>query len=109
MFARLGIPEEMFSDYGHQFASFAEYKFRHTTSSPHFPQANGVAERAVETVKALFKKCNDPYLALLSYRSTQLPNRYSPAELLMARKLRTNVPIVQELIPKLPDLTSLSE
>ena len=116
MFARLGMPEEVFSDNGPQFASEAfasfadEYKFRHTTSSPHFPQANGEAKRAVETVKALFKKCNDPYLALLSYRSTPLPNGHSPAELLMARKLRTNVPIVQkELIPKLPDLTSLSE
>ena len=94
MFARLGMPEEVFSDNGPQFASEAfasfaeEYKFRRTTYSPHFSQANGEAERAVETVKALFKKCNDPYWALLSYRSTPLANGYSPAELLMARKLR---------------------
>ena len=43
-------------------------------------------------MKALLKKGNKPYLALLAYRSTPLSNGYSPAELLMNRKLRMNVP-----------------
>ena len=43
-------------------------------------------------MKALLKEGNEPYLVLLVYRSTPLSNVYSPAELLMNRKLRTNVP-----------------
>ena len=78
MFARQGPPKEVFSDNGPQFSfeAFASCasEFRHTTSSPRFPQANGEAERAVATVKAFIRKCEDPYMALLSYRSTQLSN-----------------------------------
>ena len=61
IFARLGIPEEVRSDNGPQYASaefthFAkEWGFRHTTISPRFPQSNGEAKRAVETTKSLLK------------------------------------------------------
>ncbi len=48
-----------------------EYKFAHKTSSPRYPQANGAA---VKTIKLLLDKNTDPYLALLSYRSTPLAN-----------------------------------
>ena len=41
-------------------------------------------------VKGLLKKGDAPYLALLVYRSTPPSNGYSPAELLMNRKIRTN-------------------
>ena len=52
---------------------------------------------------------DDPPLALLAYRSTPLKNGYSPAELLMCRKLRTTVPVVPEqLQPKMPDYDSLA-
>ena len=40
-----------------------------------------------KTVKAMLKKSNDPYLAMLIYRSTPLQNGFSPAELLMNRRL----------------------
>ena len=47
-------------------------------------------------MKVLIKKGDKPYLALLMYRLTPISNGYLPAELLMNRKLRTNVPIAQE-------------
>ena len=66
------------------------------------------AERAVKTVKAMLKKSDDPYLAMLIYRSTPLQNGFSPAELLMNRRLRTNLPITEtQLKPKVPDFTSV--
>ena len=67
------------------------------TSSPHYPQSNGKAKRAVLTVKSQMKKDSDPCLALLSYRSTPLKCGFRPSELLMSRKLRTNIPMMREL------------
>jgi len=37
------------------------------------PQANGLAERMVKTVKALMENSTDPYMALLSYHATPMP------------------------------------
>ena len=115
IFARHGVPEEVVSDNGPQFSSRTfqkfsrEYGFEHITSSPLYPQSNGEAERAVRTVKSLWKKEKDPFLALLIYRATPLEIGYSPAELLMCRRLRTTLPMAQEQrVPKLPDPTVLS-
>ena len=44
-------------------------------------------------MKTLLADVEDPYAALLSYRCTPMANGYSPAELLMSRKLRSKVPI----------------
>ena len=116
IFARHGIPQKVMSDNGPQFASslfkgFAiDYGFTHHTSSPRYPQANGEAERAVKTIKALLKNADDPYLALLAYRATPLQNGYSPSELLMNRKLRTTVPMVpNQMQPSLPDYNLLQK
>ncbi|KAK3713977.1 hypothetical protein QZH41_005646 [Actinostola sp. cb2023] len=113
IFSRHGIPERVISDNGPQyssadFANFArEYGFEHVTSSPRYPQANGEAERAVATVKSILEKSKDPYLAMLVYRTTPLQHGYSPAELLMARKLRTTLPTTREMMkPSVPDLTT---
>ena len=76
-------------------------------SSLLYPQSNGEAERAVKTIKALLNKASDPSMALLAYRSTPLQCGFSPAELLMSRKLRTTLPLVRkERIPKVhvPDI-----
>ena len=62
MFARLGIPEEVKSYNGPQYASkefqqFAKiWKFNYTTSSPRYRRSNGLAERTVQTVKHLLSK-----------------------------------------------------
>ncbi|UYV77093.1 K02A2.6-like [Cordylochernes scorpioides] len=115
IFARHGIPETVVSDNGTQFgaarefANFArQYGFTHVTSSPRFPQSNGMAEAGVKIAKLILKKNQDPSLGLLEYRSTPLENGYSPAELLMGRKLRTTLPIAPEnLNPRLVDSQTL--
>ncbi|XP_012942851.1 uncharacterized protein LOC106012956 [Aplysia californica] len=49
----------------------------------------------------LLSKSDDPYLALMNYRSTPLQQGQSPAELLMGRKIGTRVLIFPEkLVPK---------
>ncbi|KAJ8346897.1 hypothetical protein SKAU_G00282980 [Synaphobranchus kaupii] len=56
VFGRHGVAETIVSDNGPQYSSSAfQYRFEHITSSPRYPQANGEAERAVATVKNLWK------------------------------------------------------
>ena len=117
IFARHGIPETVMSDNGPQYSSLEffqfsqKYNFQHITSSPYYPQSNGHVERGVQTVKKLFRLSSDPHLALLSYRSTPLPwCGRSPAELLMGRQLRTDLPQREEnLIPKWSYLKEFKE
>ena len=71
-----GIPETFMSDDDLQFSGAAvkafasDYGFDHVTSSPKFPPSNREAERAIQTIKNLLKKAQDPYRALLAYRAT---------------------------------------
>jgi hypothetical protein len=81
-FVRHGIPFEVKSDNGPQYASkefndFARsWCFEHSTSSPYNPQGNGLAEKTVQTMKRILEKSRidgkDPYISLLdsqySYR-----------------------------------------
>ena len=116
-FAHYGIPGTLISDNGPQFSSnefkeFAKiYCFHHMTSSPHFPQSNGLAERTVCTMNKLLQGANDPYLALLSYRTTPLPwCNLTPSELLMGRQLKTDVPQTKDhYILKWPHIKNLKE
>lgn len=108
IFSRHGVPSQVFSDNGPQFANdrfktFAkEWDFQHTTSSPHFPQSNGLVENSVKTVKKLMHKAADSgtdfYQSLLIYRTTPLECGMSPAQLLMGRLLRSNLPIPENLL-----------
>ena len=82
----------------HQFTEFAkEWNFDHTTSSPSNPRSNGQAEAAVKVVKGHLTRAKysgqDPYLALLAYRSTPIDaHLHSPAEMLYQRVIKTTVP-----------------
>lgn len=114
IFARHGIPEVFFSDGGTQYTSFQfrqfakEYGFVCKTSSPEYAQSNGEAERAVQTMKKTLIRCissgQDPYLALLAYRTTPLSNGFSPSQLLMGRTLRSTLPQpLSALLPFVPN------
>ena len=119
MFARHRVPDTLVLDNGPQydsaeFTAFAkDYGFKHIASSQHYPHANECAEHAVETLMSMLRKADNPYKALLAYRSTPIENGYSPAELLYWRKIRTTVCPVptmpQNLLSRLPDMPTLRE
>ncbi|XP_062595838.1 uncharacterized protein K02A2.6-like [Saccostrea cucullata] len=107
-FARYGIPETLISDNGPEYSScefqaFAsDFGFKHITSSPRYPQSNGLAERTVQTAKKLLKKAiedhQDPYLSLLELRNTPLSGvGLSPVQLLMGRRTRSFIPAKSSL------------
>ncbi|UYV69435.1 hypothetical protein LAZ67_6003612 [Cordylochernes scorpioides] len=92
VFARCVVPEIMMTDNGPPFQStemmeFAkEWNVTHTTSSPRFPQSNGM------TLKSTIIKCQqskqDIYQALLLLRNTEHNSLPSPAIMLYGRKQR---------------------
>lgn len=105
VFCRHGIPMVLRMDNGPQFSSEGfkkfcnDYSIIHKTSSLHTPHSNGEAERAVQTVKKLWSKAEDKYLALLDYRTTPLESvGLSPAQLLMGRRLRNKLPAARALL-----------
>ncbi|XP_045451661.1 uncharacterized protein K02A2.6-like [Melitaea cinxia] len=112
IFARFGIPSVVITDNGTQYSSrefkmfSSEWRFDHVTSSPNYSQSNGKNERAVQTVQKMLKKSlasnEDFFLALLSYRNTPRDELSSPAELLMGRTLRCQLPVHPNILkPKL--------
>ncbi len=117
-FARHGIPDILVSDNGPQysssdFADFANcYGFKHVTSSPTYAQSNGMAERAVQTLKNILKKAaqagEDPYIAVLEWRNTPIENIGTPTQLLMGRRTKTPLPTVPTLLKpqRMPDNTT---
>ncbi|XP_062591098.1 uncharacterized protein K02A2.6-like [Saccostrea cucullata] len=107
-FSRHGIPEKVVSDNGpqyssHEFKDFAhQWNFNHTTSSPRYPQSNGLAERTVQTAKRMLTKSKKDgrnlFLSILAYRTTPLNIGLSPSQLLMSRRLRSDLPVHPSLL-----------
>ena len=119
VFSRDGIPVEVVRDnmpfQSVEFLTFAKaWGIKTTTSSPTHSQSNGQAERYVQTVKNMLKKAHeqnqDPYLALLEYRNTPVVGmKYSPAQTLMSRRLRTKIPVATSLLsPKVVNASASS-
>lgn len=107
IFSTHGVPDELVAD-NVPYNSFEckvfarEWQFQIVTSSPHYPQSNGLAEKAVAIAKGIMRKAKDLSAGLLEYRTTPIIGvGLSPAQLLMSRNLKGKLPIVEDdLIPK---------
>lgn len=103
IFGRFGIPRTIVSDNGTQFTSqeFADFannnNITHLRTAAFHPQSNGLAERAVRTVKDGLKKMNQGRLEdclcrlLFNYRRTPLASGKSPSELLLGYQIRSRL------------------
>lgn len=104
IFTRFGLPRTVVTNNGTQFTSdfFRDFmdrnQIQHLTTSPyHHPQSNGLAERAVRTVKEGLKKMRQGKLQtrlsrfLCSYCRTPLKEGKSPAELLLGYQIKTRI------------------
>lgn len=98
---RRRIPKIVIADSGtnlksQEYIEFAKkWNFKLATSSPYHQQANGMAERTIQSVKKLIKKRKENNenvkLGLLVLRNPPVYDIYSPAQLLMSRHLRDNL------------------
>ena len=105
IFSEFGKPQTFRSDNGPCYSS-QEFRFfmqnwliEHRTSSPHYPQSNGLAESMVKVSKNLIEKAVRQDLPwnqlLLDYRCTPISSKIpSPAEILFGRKLRSSISIL---------------
>ena len=102
VFARFGLPERVITDNAPNFVSseFSQFMksngIKQTTSAPYHPASNGLAEQAVKIFNNGMKKMTEGSLRqklarlLFTYRLTpQSTIGVSPAELLLGRKLRS--------------------
>ena len=103
MFARFGIPRTLVSDNGPDFVSSVLKQWceslgiKKMESLIYHPRANGIAERAVQTVKRATQAWS-PNLnvsfgaflqrAMMTYRNTSKTRGKTPVELLLGRKIR---------------------
>ena len=104
IFAEYGWPETIISDNSPCYSAesftklMTDYSVNHMTSSPHYPQSNGFAEKYVQIVKNLFYKAKeegiDLYKSLMIYRNTPLlHNLQSPVQILKSQTARTQLPM----------------
>ena len=105
IFSEFGKPQVFRSDNGpcymsQEFRSFMQnWSIKHRTSSPHYPQSNGLAESMVKVSKNLIEKAVLQDLPwnqlLLDYRCTPISSEISsPAEILFGRKLQSSISIL---------------
>jgi len=118
VFEQYGLPETIYSDGGPQFGSeefkqfCEEWRINHVTSSPHYPQSNGIAENGVKAMKKLIHCCYDPVRgcinpdewtkAMMIYKNTPRGgSNLAPAEVLFGKLLRDGVPVnFNRYVPK---------
>ena len=104
IFSEYGWPETIVSDNGPCYSAetftklMTDYSVIHITSSPHYPQSTGLAEKYVQIVKNLFYKAQEEgtnlYKSLMIYRNTPLSNKLqSPMQILQSRTTRTQLPM----------------
>ena len=104
IFAKYGWPDTIVSDNGPCYTSeifkglIKEYQVNHITSSPHYPQSNGLAEKYVQIVKNLFHKVKkegqDLHKCLMVYRNTPSSSQLqSPMQILSSRATRSSLPM----------------
>ena len=112
IFSEDGLPDTLVSNNGpcyvaEMFTSLVkEYAVNHITSSPHYPQSNGLAEKFVQIVKNLFYKAKDEgtyiYKCLMIYCNTPLESMSkSPMQMLQQRSARSQLPMSNAACRKL--------
>ena len=112
--ARFGVPVTVSSDGGPEYVAketqdfFKRWGIKHRLSSAYFAQSNGRAEVSVKAMKRLIHDNvaadgsidNDKFVrAMLTKRNT--PDQYSklsPAEIVMGKKLRDNLPMIPKTL-----------
>uniref|UniRef100_A0A1X7TCL9 Integrase catalytic domain-containing protein n=1 Tax=Amphimedon queenslandica TaxID=400682 RepID=A0A1X7TCL9_AMPQE len=111
-FATLGLPEVVVSDNAANFTSEEFRSFmkrngiKHVRTPPYHPASNGIAERAVQTLKDSIKKLKKGSLEtrlsrfLFKYRVTpHSVTGFAPADIMFGRRLRTHLDVLK------PDLS----
>ncbi|CAM1324956.1 Uncharacterised protein r2_g3383 [Pycnogonum litorale] len=107
-FATHGLPHTIVSDNGPQFTS-AEFKqfcmkngIQHIRTSPYHPSSNGLAERAVQTIKTQLRKTNGDSLQhrisrvlLLQHTTPASSTGRPPCEMLMGRRVRVKFDLLR--------------
>ena len=101
IYRKFGLSEKILSDNGpcfksEEFENFChQLDIKHVTSSPHYHESNGRAERAIATIKQILKKSKndlDITKALIAYNDTPVShNLPSPAELFLGRGINTRL------------------
>ncbi|UYV77938.1 K02A2.6-like [Cordylochernes scorpioides] len=107
LFARFGIPRTLVSDNGTGFTSEEFRQFmtrngiRHLRTAPFHPSSNGLAERAVQTIKTGLKKVQQGSISqrlaeiLLGYRRTPIASiGKSPSEMMFGHNIRSRLDLI---------------
>ena len=107
IFLEYGWPDTVVSDNGPCYTAelftnlMNAYVVNHITSSPHYPQSNGLAEKFVQIVENLFHKAkeegDDIEKYLMIYHNTPLASTFkSPMQMLQQRLARLQLPMSNE-------------
>ena len=120
IFSEYGWPDTVVSDNGPCYAAetftnlMKEYAVNHITSSPHYPQSNGLVEKFVQIVKNLFYKvkeegadinkylmiyCNTPLASTSKSPMQMLQQRSTTLQLPMSNVARRRLGIIAEQQP----------